>query len=239
MTATPALRLDWCSHAAARYAVEHWHYSRCMPTPPLVKIGVWEVGSFVGCILFSRGSNNNQLLPYGLQQTEGCELTRVALTTHRTAVSRLLAIAIKLLRTIATGLRLIVSYADPNHRHHGGIYQAAGWFYMGQTAPDRQYIDRAGRVWHRRQVSHTGVKRQYGSRRQVPKHRDCLKVPLQGKHRYVYPLDAAMRAQLLPLAQPYPKRAPSSAGAAPTDLAGEGGSSPTGALQLMQDVHYE
>jgi hypothetical protein len=27
MSSKPVLKLDWCSHAAAKYAVEHWHYS--------------------------------------------------------------------------------------------------------------------------------------------------------------------------------------------------------------------
>ena len=31
MSDKPVLKLDWCSHAAAKYAVEHWHYeSRCL-----------------------------------------------------------------------------------------------------------------------------------------------------------------------------------------------------------------
>jgi hypothetical protein len=29
-----SLRLDWCSHEAARYACRAWHYSRSVPTPP-------------------------------------------------------------------------------------------------------------------------------------------------------------------------------------------------------------
>jgi hypothetical protein len=28
---------------------------------------------------------------------------------------------------------LLVSYADKTHKHHGGIYQAASWFYSGDT----------------------------------------------------------------------------------------------------------
>ncbi len=36
------LRVDWCSHKAAKYAVTHWHYSQTMPMRPLVKIGGWE-----------------------------------------------------------------------------------------------------------------------------------------------------------------------------------------------------
>ena len=52
----PVLKLDWCSHEAARWAVEHWHYSKSMPTPPVVKIGVWEDERFIGVVLFSRGA---------------------------------------------------------------------------------------------------------------------------------------------------------------------------------------
>jgi hypothetical protein len=40
----------------------------------------------------------------------------------------------------------------------------------------------------------------------VPKHEDCIEVPLLGKHRYLYPLDDAMRKQIAPLSKPYPKR---------------------------------
>ena len=42
------LRLDWCSYEAAKYAVEHWHYSKRMPKSKLAKIGVWEDGEFIG-----------------------------------------------------------------------------------------------------------------------------------------------------------------------------------------------
>jgi len=46
------LRLDWCSHAAAKYAVEHWHYSARMPKFKQIYIGAWESGRFIGAIIF-------------------------------------------------------------------------------------------------------------------------------------------------------------------------------------------
>ena len=228
----PSLKLDWCSHAAAKYAVEHWHYSHSLPTPPLVKIGVWEDERFIGCVIFGRGANNNMYKPYGLTVTEACELVRVALTQHVTPVSRIVAIAMKLLRQHAPGLRLIVSYADPNNGHAGGIYQAGGWVYSGQTGEDFQAIDRTGRVWHSRQVSRTGVSRQYGEYRRVPRFEQCRIIPLEGKHRYLMPLDEEMRRCIMPLAKPYPKpRATSIANDAPDQPTGnEGGVTPTVAL---------
>lgn len=201
----PDLLVDFCSHRAAKFAVENWHYSQAMPTPPIVKLGVWENGRFIGAVLFSRGGNNNMLKPFGLSITEGAELTRIALTDHDTPVSRIVAISLRLLKKHNGGLRLVVSYADPNERHHGGIYQAGNWIYTGQTSPDCYYIDKSGRRWHSRQVSSTGVSRQYGELRQVPRHDECHKVDLQGKHRYLYPFDCAMRRMIAPLAKPYPK----------------------------------
>ena len=90
-------------------------------------------------------------------------------------------------------------------------------------------IDRAayGTAWT---VSRTGVKRQYGTLRRVPRHDQCRRVPLLGKHKYLYPLDAAMRAQIAPLAQPYPKRATSIVADVPPDQGGEGSATLTVAL---------
>lgn len=200
------LQLDWCSHAAAKYAVEHWHYSKSMPTPPVLRIGAWEDERYIGCILFSRGANKNLGSAYGLKATEVCELTRVALSEHKAPVSKMLAIALKMLAKKETGLRLVVSYADTNEGHHGGIYQATNWLYAGATPPSYGYVDKQGREWHQRQVSVTGWKPQYGEMRRVPKIEDCTKVYQSGKHRYLYPLDDDMRRQIEPLRQPYPKR---------------------------------
>ena len=228
----PLLKLDWCSHAAAKYAVEHWHYSRSLPTPPLVKIGVWEDGRYIGCVLFSRGATNHLGDPYGLSALEVCELTRVALADHASPVSRIVAIAIRMLRKHAPGLRLIVSFADPNHGHTGSIYQAGGWLYCGATSTSHKFRDAKGRVWHGRQVSSNGVKRQYGTLRRVPKIDDCERIAELGKHRYLMPLDEDMRRCIMPLAKPYPKpRATSIANDAPAIPGGnEGGVTPTVAL---------
>lgn len=229
------LKLDWCDFKTAKYAVEHWHYSHSMPTPPIVRIGVWENAKYTGCVLFSRGSNNNLLKPFGLKQTEGCELTRIALKEHFSPVTRIVAIAIRMLLRESPELRLIVSYADPNNNHNGAIYQAGNWLFSGQTSDDCYYVDKHGRRWHSRQVSRTGVSRQYGEYRNVPKHEDCTEVPLLGKYRYLYPLDDAMRKQIEPLRKPYPKRADKATQSATGDQPENGGASPTYPLIEVRD----
>jgi len=37
------------------------------------------------------------------------------------------------------GCEAVVSFADPNQGHHGGIYQAASWLYTGQSEETRVY----------------------------------------------------------------------------------------------------
>ena len=229
-----SLRLAWCSHSAAKHAVENWHYSGSLPTPPLIKIGVWEQGVFIGSILFSRGANNNIGKTFMLLTTEIAELTRVALSRHVAPVSRILSIAIRMLRPQCPGLRLIVSYADPRQGHLGGIYQAGGWIYLGQGQPSIEYVAPDKKQYHGRMVSATGRKRVYGQLRKVWRHDQCVPVRVEGKHKYLYPLDVEMRKQIAPLAKPYPKRAGSIENDAPAIQRDEGGAIPTPALHSFQ-----
>jgi hypothetical protein len=97
-----------------------------MPMPPLVRVGVWEDGKFVGCVLFGRGASSSLGSPYGLDQTQCAELVRVAMTTHVNPVTRVVSLAIKFLAKHSPGLRLIVSFADPSQGHHGGVSHEGG-----------------------------------------------------------------------------------------------------------------
>jgi len=83
-----------------------------MPIGRIVKIGVWE-DEYIGAILFARGASPNLGTKYRLDQTEICELVRVALHHHQAPVTKIISIAIKLLRKQSPGLKLIVSFAEP------------------------------------------------------------------------------------------------------------------------------
>lgn len=199
------LKIDWATHESAKFACLNWHYSKSVPVPPLVKVGVWENGKFIGCVIFSRGASSNLLKPYGLNQDEGCELTRVALTTHKSSVSRIIKIAIIFLKKNSPKLRLIVSFADPQYSHHGGIYQAGNWIYCGDTAKSKEYYFNGKRL-HSRQVSEKGHNIQQGVIRKTVKPSQCEIINTDGKHRYLMPLDGIMKKQIEVLAKPYPKR---------------------------------
>jgi len=195
-------------------------------------VGAWESQRFIGVVLFGRGANRNLSKPYGLSETECCELVRVALASHATPVSRVVAIAVRFLRKNNPKLRLIVSFADPNHGHVGGIYQAGNWVYTGRSTDSEAYQAPNGSILHKRQVSSTGAKQEYGHTVRCPKFSECKPIKLLGKHRYLMPLDDGMRQKISKLAKPYPKKP--RAGSIDVDASGhqpeEGGSTPTPAL---------
>lgn len=230
------LKCDWATHAAALYAVRHWHYSRRMPRCKTVKVGVWEDGKFIGVVIFSRGATPQLGKPYGLKQTELCELTRIALTTHATPVSRIVRFAIKLLQSQSPGLRLIVSFADPDRGHHGGVYQAGNWIYTGARATHCYKIH--GKLVHSRTIHITygsGSQKMSWLRSNVDPHAE--RVIQTAKHRYLMPLDEAMRVRAQSLALPYPKR-PKHAMAGTPPAQRRGSTDPDAPPVPTEEVHH-
>jgi len=230
MSSQSNLQLDWCTHEAAKYAVTHWHYSKSLPPPPMVHVGVWEFSKFVGCVLFARGASAALLSPYNIGQTEGCELVRIALGKHITPVSKIVRIALLMLKRSAPRLRLVVSFADPFNGHHGGIYQAGGWIYAGKTSPTSMYLDSKGKMWHARMISSTGTKKVFGKYKRVLRPSECREIRMPGKHRYLMALDDDMKRFIMPLAKPYPKRAGSADSGTTDSQSVRGGATPTSAL---------
>lgn len=215
------LRLDWCSYEAAKFAVEHWHYSKCMPAGSTVKVGVWENKIFIGVVLFSHGASANIGSEYGLSQFEVCELTRIALNNHITTVSKIAAFSIKMLKRQSEKLRLIVSFADPRQGHAGGVYQAMNWLYSGITNPQPDVMYNGKRMHKRSAVS------MFGSLKNVV---GLTYTELVYKHKYLFPLDDAMRKQIEPLRKPYPKRERGETDNAPQSNAETEGASPIRSL---------
>jgi len=220
MSSKADLQLDWCSFEAAKYAVQHWHYSGTMPAGRNVYVGVWESSEFLGAVMFGMGSGNSTNgKRYGLAPShQMAELVRVALRHHKAPVTRIIAVSLRFLQKQSPNLRLVISMADPRAGHHGGIYQGGNWIYTGTTKPDVQYFSNGEWVHHR-----TATAR--GSAKGLPSK------PLPPKHRYLMPLDAEMRKQIEPLRKPYPKRAASIDSDAAVLQTAKGGASPTAALQ--------
>lgn len=188
------LHLDWVGIDAAKYACEHWHYSKCVPAGKMNVLGVWEDEKYIGCVIFSYGSNPNLCKQYGLIQQKCVELTRVALCNHKNPVTKIVSIAIKMLRKKNPDLQLIVSYADPEQDHVGIIYQGGNWVFVGVSVKATKYIIN-GKVTHNKTVSDAGMDTSKLKRHTSPP-----------KYKYLYPLSDDMKRQIDILRKPYPKK---------------------------------
>lgn len=103
--------------------------------------------------------------------------------------------------------RFVISYADTGHGHHGGIYQATGFVYVGARGQSVDgFVDRRGRVYHKRSAYDL-----FGtsSVRKVLKARPGWRVlPGSTKHLYIFPLRQRRGSILREFkwtALPYPK----------------------------------
>ena len=201
----PKLKIDWCSHEAALYSVQKWHYSKTLPRGKLVKLGVWEDDKFIGVVIFSMGASAHLHKKYGLKNVEFCELTRIALKEHQTPVSRIGSIAVMMLKKLCTILRLIVSFADPFQGHTGKIYQAMNWIYSGQSARASVWIDQRGKLWHNRHVADEECRGGDGWGTRMHSKKGMTKEIRDGKFRYLCPLYKDLRQQLESLRLEYPK----------------------------------
>lgn len=195
-----SLRVDFCSHKAAKFACENWHYSECIPPIKNVRFGVWEDGDFIGAVVYSRGVNGSIGSFVGLTQETAVELTRVALTEHNAPVSQIVSYTIDMLSEKDDGLQLLISYADPAQGHHGGIYQAMNWVYIGQTDSGSVLVDQNGNQVHTRTLNMAKAN-DYSTTEEYEK---LERKSVPGKHKYVYPLADEIEEKIKPLSKPYP-----------------------------------
>ena len=98
-----------------------------------------------------------------------------------------------------------MSFADSKEGHLGIVYQAGNWVYVGSIT-DRAYNMLGDQTFHGRTLySRYGTQSLDWLRDNVD--RSVKMVMNPPKHKYLYPLDKAMRRQIEPLTKPYPKRA--------------------------------
>ncbi len=142
------LRLAWCAHESAVAACKAWHYSKSMPAAKTAKVGVWEDGEFIGVVVFGMGATRHLVRPFGFKPWQGCELCRVALNRHKAPVSKIVAIALRMVKAKYPGLHVVISFADPAQGHYGGIYQAMNWVYLGASTPDHPRLQLPATVEH-------------------------------------------------------------------------------------------
>lgn len=180
---------------AAEEAIKRHHYSRSVPSGKshYVRFGdafvVWSIPANKNIAKFVLGWPGNVW-----------ELARLwAPDGHApNLLTQAISAAVKTIRRLEKPDAL-VSYADPNVGHSGGVYRAASWLYHGQSEEARYYRDAAGNTVSRR-AFHSG--------RKILKKADILslgyvELKLPGKLRFVKPLTSRAK-RALPTPQPCP-----------------------------------
>jgi hypothetical protein len=87
----------------------------------------------------------------------------------------------------------LVSYADPNAGHKGGVYRAASWIYHGKSEEMRTYRDSEGKTFARR-MFHSG---KTGMTKAEIEALGYSEMKLPGKERFVKPVTRRARKVLV------------------------------------------
>lgn len=209
LTKNNKLYVDWCEREAAMYAIDKWHYSTTQPRFKLACLGVWEYGLFVGAVVFGCGATPEIGRPFGVRASEASELVRVALSPKKQShTSKIVSLATKLVIKRYAKLKVLVSFADEEQGHHGGIYQAMNWWYLGKS--NSEFISVHGIVVHPKTLhSKYGVGGQSIPWLRTHVDPNAKRVSLLCKHKYALPLSDDVRNRIEHKRLPYPKRAQS------------------------------
>jgi hypothetical protein len=167
-----------------------------MPAGRKVIFGCWEDRSFIGVIIYSKGVNNNMTKFFNLKHTQICELTRIAFDKHKEAVSKFIAVSLKLLKRMCPGLKVIFSYADKDQNHSGAIYKASNFTYLGGNYGQTYHFIINGKKRHSRSVNQI-MHQKYNVKSNLENIRKYLdksavKYFPKGKHLFTYCIDRSL-----------------------------------------------
>lgn len=121
-----------------KYACLKFHYARSVPSCA-VAYSVYDNEEWCGVVVFGAGANNNIPKSFGKKSGEVLELCRVALNgKHTCPTSKVISVALRLVRKDCPLVKIIVSYADfTNQNHEGIIYKASNWLRLADSKAKR------------------------------------------------------------------------------------------------------
>lgn len=128
-----------------------FHYTRSWPSG---KSFVYTFGDAI--VVISIPANYNTAKWLGCRPGRVWELSRLYAPDRHAPNLLTQAISYAVKQFHALGLAdVLLSYADPNAGHSGGVYKAASWVPFGQSEESRTYRDAGGNIVPRRKF-HSG-----------------------------------------------------------------------------------
>jgi len=174
--------------------IETYHYSQNI-NGCKYSVGFKAVynNKIVGAMFFGEMSTT-AWKKFGKTEKSVLELRRLVLVDEcpRNSESRFIGFSLRHIKKTMPLVNVIVSYADPNHGHTGIIYKASNFKYLGESQKDVGYKDKqTGKIYHSRALR-TKYKGEYKpfvkKLRQKLSDKLLEKIPLMGKHCFVYEL---------------------------------------------------
>ncbi len=210
--AVHCLALRPVPYRIAREILVREHYLHAFPGGTALALGIFVGDRLLGVVTLGNGPRSFSQTVRGASQRDFLVLTRLWLHADcpRNSETHILGQAVRLLRH-GTGLKFLVSYADPSAAgpdgvpHVGYVYQAASWMYIGfsHAMPLLDLGDGIPR--HLRSVNSalgTHSVRHLQASGLIPR-----LVPQAAKHAYLFFIDRRWRKRLLVPVLPYPKPA--------------------------------
>lgn len=192
LTTIGSLVVHTVDKAEASSCIEKWHYSKKLPVTSIYQIGAKLPGGLFGIdgepvavVCFGHPVNRHM-------NAETCiELIRMARRPEGhpdLKLSALVGFSLRWLR-LNTKYKLVLSYADTTHNHHGGIYQATNFSFVGVSeAGIVAFKAPGGKPIHKRTCN-----ARYGTS-SVEAMAEIGLFPVYGKDKYLYVYPLAKKA---------------------------------------------
>lgn len=190
--------------------VEEHHYSGSINgIKSTYCFGLYKDGILKGASIFGMLSTT-AWKKYGGTEKDVIELRRLVTLPNLPAntLSKFVAECIRYIKQHSE-FKVVVSYADPYYGHHGGIYQACNFLYLGETSKDTILRDKhTGKSYHSRamRTKYKGELKPFARRLKEQYDKGELEiVTVPGKHIYVYPLKKTHRKRFINISLIYPR----------------------------------
>ena len=235
----------------AEAVVKRLHYSGKVTKGSQLHLGVFYAGSLEGALQFGPSMDKRRTvnLVRGTRYNGFVELNRMAFSEKlpRNSESRALGVALRMLRKHRPDVEWVISFADATQCGDGAIYRASGFVLTSIKKNSTMLLMPNGAVVADKSLNDFTVNGRRGAA--VARERGAEKLP-GFQLRYVYFLNRAARARLTVPEIPFSRIAEIGAGMykgkkivragsivrdVPDNQSGEGGASPTPALQINQD----
>jgi hypothetical protein len=188
------LIINICELNEIRDFIETHHYSHNINGVKVTYCFKVEYeGKLVGAVLFGAMSTT-AWKKFSTKEKDVLELRRLVLLDEagKNCESRVIGFCLRYIRKNDKSIKVVVSYADPNHGHSGIIYKASNFEYLGKSSPDKGYVDKeTGKVYHSRalRTKYKGKYKPFVEKLRKKKEEGLLQeISLQGKHCFIFKL---------------------------------------------------